>query len=358
MRKEQLLERLEEQSNDPKNDPIIAKMRGLARDIFTYYGIDEFDYKNELQALSSWLSNSKNYDKTFSLVKQSVTLNRNKEDDSQIILGSFALALGNPIKVVEKNGSARIVQYVPTDFASKSGMSGFNGLGEWIVLELSGNNDGNNYGKNQVHKPITLTRDIGTTQEILEHGVGGIKTTALRMKQLTQEYLSSDKPEFIEGKKRLTKWAENVITKKGVKNSPNKYMGMIAGELAKPEVIRYQKDPLKIEKGKLSSHEWLTLADRALFDFRCEDCDGLSICVATFAGLMGLGLEYEIAKCDPKNPNNFTHVYNIINYPDGMVDGFTGTNEVTCDIVYQKRLGGSGYGKRPKNYGTMRIKVW
>lgn len=357
MRKEQLLGLLEDQSNNPKNDSVIAKMRGLARDVFNHYGVNEFDYKNELQALSAWLSDNKNYNKAFGLVNQSVVLSGDKENDGQVILGSFALALGNPVKVVEKNGSAKVVQYVPNDFASKSGMAGFSGLGDWIVLELVGNDNDNNYSKNRIHKPITLARDIGTKQEILEHGVGGIKTTALRMKQLTQEYLNSNKSDFVEGKKKLTKWAENIITKKGVKNSPNKYMGTIANELARPEVVRYQKDPLMIDKnGKLQSHEFLVLGDRIL-DIGAEDCDGFSICVGTFAGLMGLGLEYEIAKCDPRNPDNFTHVYDIINYPDGMIDGFTGTQEVTCDIVYQKRLGGNGYGKQPKNFGTMRIKV-
>lgn len=356
MRKEQLLGLLEEQSNDPKNDPVIAKMRGLARDIFTHYGIDEFDYKNELQALSFWLSDSKNYNKAFGLAKQSVTLSGNKEDDSQVILGSFALALGNPIKVVEKNGSARIVQYVPTDFASKSGMSGFDGLGEWVVLELADSNGSNNYSRNQIPKSIKLTRDIGTTQEVLEHGVGGIKTTALRMKQLTQEYLNHKHPEFVEGRKKVEKWAEGVLRKRNVSDK-SKYFGTLAKELSDPKVIRYEKDPLKIENGQLGSHEWIQTSDRSLSS-GLGDCDDVCIVTGTLAGLMGMGVTYRIAKCDARKKNNYTHVYGIFSYPDDEVDGFTGNKDVVVDIVYMKRLEGSGYGREPKGFGTSDIRVF
>ena len=354
MRKEQLLERLEEQSSTPKNDPVIAKMRGLARDIFTYYGIDEFDYKGELQALSHWLVNNVNYDKGASLVKQSVQLSGNKEDDSQIILGSFALALGNPIKVAEKNGAAKVVQYVPNDFASKSGMSGFGGLGEWIVLELSGN--GNDYNsKNSISKPIVLTRDIGTTQEILEHGIGGIKTTALRMKQLTQEYLNHKDSRFVEGREKVEKWAENILKKRNI-NDRSKYLGTLAKELSDPRILRYEKDPLKIDGGQLGSHEWLQTCDRSLSS-GLGDCDDFSICIGTLAGLMGMGVTYRVAKCDPRKKNNYTHVYGIIHYPDGEMDGFVNDKNVVVDVVYMKRLKGSGYGREPKGFGVADIRV-
>lgn len=360
MQKEQLLERLEEQSNNPKNDPIIGRIKELSRDISNYYRVDEFDYKGELQALSDWLSNADNYNKTFNLLKKSVRLSGNNEDDSQIILGSFALALGNPIKVVEKNGSARVVQFLPNDFASKSGMtdycvSGY-GLGDWVVLELSGNF--NNSGKKgSVYKPITLARNISTNVETLAYGVSGIKTTAIRMKQMTNEYLGHQHSDYVKGRKAVEMWAEKILKEKNVHNDRSKYLGIIANKLSDPQVIRYQKDPLKIEKGKLESHEWIQTVDRTLKS-GCGDCDDFSLAMGGFVGLMReIGLTYRLGKCDPKKQNNFTHVYNVFHYPNGETDGYTGVQNVVCDIVYMKRLGGSGYGKEPKNFGVSDIRV-
>lgn len=372
MRKEQLLERLEEQSNNPRNDPVIGRIKELSRDISNYYGIDEFDYKGELQALSNWLSNVDNYNKTFNLIKKSVKLSGNDEDDSQIILGSFALALGNPVKVIEKNGSAKVVQFIPNDFASKSGMSdycvpsyglsGFCGLGDWVVLELSGNFNNSNK-KGSVYKPITLARDISTNVETLAYGVSGIKTTANRMKQMTNEYLEHNHPDYVNGRKAVEKWAEEVLRERNVWDNKSKYLGTLANKLSDSKVVRYQKDPLKIEKGKLESHEWIQTVDRTLKS-GCGDCDDLSLAMGGFVGLMGekgkdnaIGLTYRLGKCDPKKQNSFTHVYNVFHYPDGEVDGYTGTQDVVCDIVYQKRLGGKGYGREPKGFGVADIRV-
>lgn len=351
MTKQELLLLLEAQSSKPSNNTIIAQMRGLARDVFNSYGIAEFDYRNELNALSQWLSNDKNYNKAKQLVGKSIKLAGNKEDDSQAILGAFALALGNPIKVVGSEENAKVAQFIPTDFASKSGISD-TGIGEWVSLELSNDIGG---GGGASYRPITLQRDIGGSFETLKGGVEGIKTTALRMKQLTQEYLKSTKPSFVSGKNKMCDWAIKVLKRKGISDK-TKYMGALAEELANPNVVRYQKDPLMLENGKLQSHEFLVLGDRIL-DIGAEDCDGFTICVGTLAGIMGLGFDYRVAKCNPGSKDQYSHVYNVLHYPESFVDGVTGEKDVVCDIVYMKRLGHGGYGKEPKNFGTFDVKV-
>lgn len=357
MNKQQLIQALADQSSNPNNDVIITKMRGLASSVFNSRNVEEFDYKGELQALSSWLSNSANYNKAASLIGKSVKLSGNKEDDSKVILGSFALSLGNPIKVIEKNGVAQVVQFIPDDFASKSGISdsGMWGLGGWVALELSGESGGSRGDFSKVSKPIKLNREIGTSQEVLACGTAGIKTTAQRMKQLTQEYLSSDT--FRDGRNKLIKWAEGVIKKNNVVNQPDKYLGVIANEISKPKVFRYEKDPLMVDKnGKNLSHEWLQTPDRSL-ELGVGDCDDESIFMSSIAGLMGLGASYRISKCNPHRKQDYSHVYSIIHYPDGHVDGYTGEQNVIVDTVYQKRMKGSGYGVEPKHYGSFDIRV-
>ncbi len=356
MNKQQLIQALAEQSSNPNNDVVITKMRGLASSVFNSRNVEEFDYKGELQSLSNWLSNSVNYNKAASLIGKSVRLNGNKEDDSQVILGGFALSLGNPIKVIEKNGVAKVVQFIPDDFASKSGISdsGMWGLGGWVALELSGEYDGNS-NTSKVSKPIKLNREIGTSQEILACGTAGIKTTAQRMKQLTNEYLASDT--FRDGRNKLIKWAEGVVKKNNVVGHPTKYLGVIANEISKPKVFRYEKDPLMIDKnGKLSSHEWLQTPDRSL-ELGVGDCDDEAIFMSSIAGLMGLGTSYRISKCNPQRKQDYSHVYSIIHYPEGTVDGYTGEQNVIVDTVYQKRMKGSGYGIEPKHYGSFDIRV-
>lgn len=349
-KKQVLRHLLEKQSSSSSNDVVILAMRTFAGNLFKKNNVDEFDYRTEMQILSNWLSDSANYRKGRELVGKSVQFSGHRDIDDGLIMGSFALALGNPINIQEKDGEVIVEQFVPNDFASKSGMS-MNGIGDWTPLEIEGSFfPGSEDGT--IERALKLNRPSRSRQETLECGVGGIKQTALRMKQMTLEYLEDDV--FVEDKKKLISWCKNVLRKRGV-GDRGEYLGTIAQELANPKVLRYQKDPVMIKNGRLDSHEWLQVPARTLSS-GVGDCDDMTLLVGCIAGLLGLGVSYRIAKCDQKS-NNYTHVYNIVHYLDGEVDGFAGEQDVVVDLVYMKRLFGEGFGKEPRQYGAFDIRV-
>lgn len=351
MSKELLWELLEKQSNNPKNDVSIGKMRALSGKIFKQYDVKEFDYNSELVTLGQWLSNSKNYETARELVGKTVNLTGDYEFDDQVILGSFALSLGNIIRVDTVDDLPVVLQYIPKDFASKSGMGYSLGDGNWVALRVENRNEKPKLQK--YTKPVNLNRESFAAQEILACGDAGIRTTAKRMQDITKEYLT--KNTFRDDRARISNWAKSVLSFKG-SSDKSKYLGILATTISNPQVIRYEKDPLCIQNGKLQSHEWLVVPGRTL-ESGVADCDDFTLLIGCLAGLMGLNVTYRIAGCDPKKPNSFSHVYPIVSYPKNSLDGIVNSEDVFVDIVYQKRIGDSAYGKEPRKFRYFDIKV-
>ena len=346
--KELVAKLLEEQSagSDRDNDVVIGKMRAVAGNLFKRYGVPEFDYQSELETLSHAFSDDENYRKAKKLVGLSVDFTGDDRIDRPVIIGAFALALGNVIRIGGDGNNPIIVQYVEKNFAAKSGISNFemiDGLGSWVVVGGSSNYwDG--YGGIDVEKQVNLNRVSNANREEIQSGSKGIETTAKKMKSVTQQYLSDDY--FAKDRKLLHDWARNVLKKKNVTDRED-YMKVFADKLTDKNVVRYMKDPLYLEKGRIDSREWLQVPGRIL-DYGIGDCDDLSLCIGLLAGLSGLGLTYRVAGCAPKKPNAFSHVYDIVHYGNDGVDGFTGSKDVVIDIVYQKR--GGTFGKEPKKF--------
>src|SRR3990167_10549981 len=92
---------LEEQSagSDKDNDILIGKMRAVTGNLFKRYNVPEFDYQSELETLSHALSDEDNYIKARNLVGKSVDFTDDDRVDRPVIIGAFALALGNIIRV-------------------------------------------------------------------------------------------------------------------------------------------------------------------------------------------------------------------------------------------------------------------
>jgi len=340
---------LEEQSSgsDRDNDVVIGKMRAVTGNLFKRYNVPEFDYQSELETLSHALSDEDNYIKARNLVGKSVDFTDDDRVDRPVIIGAFALALGNNIRIGGNIDNPFIVQYIEKDFAAKSGISNFemvDGLGSWVVVGKSSSYwDG--YGGIDVEKQINLNRTSNANREEIHSGSKGIETTAKKMKSITQQYLSDDY--FANDRKLLHGWARNVLREKGVSNRGN-YMKVFADKLTDKNVVRYMKDPLYLKHERIDSREWLQVPGRIL-DYGIGDCDDLSLCIGLLAGLSGLGLTYRVAGCAPKKPKAYSHVYDIIHYGNsGGVDGFTGSKDVVIDIVYQKR--GGTFGKEPKKF--------
>ena len=355
--KELVAKLLEEQSagSDRDNDVVIGKMRAVAGNLFKRYGVPEFDYQSELETLSHAFSNDENYKKAKKLVGQSVDFTGDDRVDRPLIIGAFALALGNVIKIGGDGNNPIIVQYVEKNFAAKSGISDFqivDGLGGWVAVGAESNYwDG--HGKVNVEKQINLNRPSRANREEIPPGSDGIKRTAKKMKELTLQYLQDDF--FANDRKLLRNWAQGVLKEKGVTDRED-YMKAFADRLSDPLVVRYEKDPVFLKNGRIESRELLQLPSRVL-SYGVADCDCTSLLCGALAGLCGLGVTYRIAACAP-NKSGYTHVYCIINYDgSGVIDGFIGTKDVFVDIVYQKRLKGKGYGIEPKQHKFFDTKV-
>ena len=118
---------LEEQSSgsDRDNDVVIGKMRAVAGNLFKRYNVPEFDYQSELETLSHALSDEDNYIKAKNFVGKSVDFTGDDLVDRPVIIGAFALALGNNIRIGGNIDNPFIVQYIEKDFAAKSGISNF-----------------------------------------------------------------------------------------------------------------------------------------------------------------------------------------------------------------------------------------
>jgi len=362
-----ILEKLNQQSHNSRNDPYIGRMRTLAGDIFKENGVPEFDYKKELEVLCNWLGIEENYEMAHELVGKTVGLTGDRDIDDQVISGAFAMCLGNPVGVVsDELGGAAIYHYVPDDFASKSGISGIYdvGLGGWFPMSI-GNDGGINGKRRKAYKPFQLTRKSLGNREVLDGGEAGIKKTATRMVEMTNQYVRDKK--FAEDRKKLSDWIKKVLQLNNVGGDKSKHLAAIAGVLTNPQIVRYQKDPVMLKmdekdgKIKLSSHEWLVAPARTL-ESGIADCDDFTLVIGTVAQMLGLDVEYRIAKCNPGNKNAYSHVYNVIGYPAGRVDGLTGEDRVVVDIVYMKRLRDGNnymkaYGKEPKTYGAMDYQV-
>lgn len=345
---------LEEQSHE-ENDLITARLRKMAGDIFKRYNITEFDYKTEIKTISIALQNPQNYRKVKDLLSSTVTFTGDKNVDACVILGAFALALGNPIDVKEdKVGNATLYQFVPEDFASKSGINnGLNDVGDWIPVEIGGAGELGN-SKKEVVRNIKLNRTPFSNSEVIDSGKDGIRRTAVAMKEMTKDYLNN--PKFKEDLEKIEQWCDNVLKKRGVTNK-YEFLGTLAEELTDPGILRYEKDPLQIKNGRLAAHEWLQRPSKSLSD-GVADCDCFSLLCGCIGELMGLGVTYRIAKCNPLKKSAYSHVYPILSYSEG-VDGFIGEEDVACDLVYTKRIGfDNGYGKEPKNFGKMDFKVY
>lgn len=363
--KDIILEKLNQQSHNRKNDPYIGRMRALAGDIFKENGVPEFDYKKELETLCDWLGNDRNYDIAYDLVSKTVNLTGDPEIDDQVIAGAFALSLGNPVNVVSDELGASVYHYVPDDFASKSGISGIYdvGLGGWYAMDI---NSGSYSGKKRkAYKPFELSRKSLGNREVLDGGEAGIKRTATRMVEMTNQYVKDKK--FAEDRKKLSDWIKKVLKLNNVENDKRKYLAAISGVLTNPQIVRYQKDPVMLKRDekdgkiKLSSHEWLVAPARTL-EQGIADCDDFTLVLGTVATMLGLGVDYRIAKCNPGNKNAYSHVYNVMHYPSGLTDGLTGDDSIVVDIVYMKRMRNGNkymkaYGKEPKTYGTMDFSV-
>lgn len=348
--KELVVKLLEEQSSgsDRDNDVVIGKMRAVAGNLFKRYGVPEFDYQSELETLSHALSDDENYRKTKKLVGLSVDFTGDDRVDRPVIIGAFALALGNIIRIGGDANNPIIIQYVQKDFAAKSGISDFeimDGLGGWVAVGNSSNYwDGQ--GRFNVEKQINLNRPSKANREEIPPGTEGIKRTAKKMKALTLQYLNDD---FFANDRRLLKnWANGVLREKGVTDRKD-YMKAFADELSDPNCVRYVKDPTFLRKGIIESREWLQVPGRTILDQKIGDCDCLSLCLGSLGLLSGLGLTYRISACAIQKPDSYSHVYDILHYGnDGGVDGFTGSRDVVIDIVYQKR--GGAFGKEPKKF--------
>ena len=353
----EILGMLEEQSGE-RNVLINARLRKMAGDIFKKYSVPEFDYLAEMKTIAAMLRKPENYSKVKKLLSFAVKFSGDRNTDTCVMIGAFALALGNPIDVKDDGENAVIYQFVPDNFASKSGISdcGMEELGEigdWFPIEIKG--DMGSLGeKRGVVRNIELKRTPFSDSEIISGGEVGIKRTAKAMKETTQDYLEN--PKFSEDLDKIEKWCNSILMKKGVHGDRQKYLGTISRELNKPEILRYEKDPLFINNGRLDTHEWLQRPNKSLSD-GVADCDCMSILMGCIGGLMGLGVTYRIAKCNPAKKTAYSHVYPILSYPEG-VDSLTGENNVICDLVYTKRVGfDGGYGKEPRNFGTMDYKV-
>lgn len=349
--KELVAKLLEEQSagSDKDNDVVIGKMRAIAGNLFKRYGVHEFDYQSELETLSHAFSDDENYRKAKKLVGLSVDFTGDDRIDRPVIIGAFALALGNVIRIGGDGNNPIIVQYVQKDFAAKSGISDFemmDGLGGWVAVGNSSNYwDG--HGKVNVEKQINLNRPSRANREEIPPGSEGIKKTAKKMKDLTLQYLSD--PYFENDRKLLHKWARGVLKEKGVTDQSN-YMKAFADKLSNPKVVRYTKDPTFLRNGQIESREWLQTCGRSI-EMGVADCDDFSTCIGILAALAGLGVTYRIAACAPQKKNSYSHVYPIIHYgKNGGLDGFTGKKDVFVDIVYMKRLQGDGFGVEPKKF--------
>ena len=349
--KELVAKLLEEQSagSDRDNDVVIGEMRKVVGSLFRRYGVPEFDYQSELETLSHALSDSENYRKAKKLVGRSVDFTGDDRIDRPLIIGAFALALGNVIKIGGNGNNPVIVQYVEKNFAAKSGISDFqivDGLGGWVAV-----NNFSNYwdgrGKVNVEKQINLNRPSKASREEIPPGSEGIERTAKKMKSLTLQYLQDDF--FANDRKLLRNWAKDVLKKKGVTDRED-YMKAFADQLSSPNCVRYIKDPTFLRAGQIESREWLQIPSKTL-DVGCADCDDLCLVISSLALMSGLGVTIRVAGCNPAKKNSFSHVYSIINYGnDGGLDGFTGTKDVVIDVVYQKRMQGKGYGIEPKKF--------
>ena len=360
--KELVAKLLEEQSagSDRDNDVVIGKMRAVAGNLFKRYGVPEFDYQSELETLSHAFSDDENYRKAKKLVGMSVDFTGDDRVDRPLIIGAFALALGNVIRIGGDSNNPIIVQYVQKDFAAKSGISDFeimDGLGGWVAVKNSSNYwDG--YGKVNVEKQINLNRPSRANREEIPPGSEGIKRTAKKMKELTLQYLQDDF--FANDRKLLHGWARNVLKEKGVTDRGD-YMKAFADKLANPLVVRYMKDPVFLRKGAIESKEFLTVPGK-LLDTGVGDCDCLCNFVSCISAMCGLGVTIRIAGCNPSRRTSYSHVYNLLHYNNengtGGVDGFTGEKDVFVDVVYQKRLGrGKGYGIEPRRFIFFDTKV-
>ena len=347
--KELVAKLLEEQSagSDRDNDVVIGKMRAVAGNLFKRYGVPEFDYQSELEILSHAFSDDENYRKAKKLVGLSVDFTGDDRVDRPLIIGVFALALGNVIRIGGDGNNPIIVQYVEKNFAAKSGISDFqivDGLGGWVAVKNS-SNYWNGHGKVNVEKQINLNRPSRASREEIPPGSEGIKRTAKKMKELTIQYLGDDF--FKEDRRLLQNWARGVLKEKGVTDRED-YMKAFADKLVK--VVRYMKDPTFLRNGQIESREWLQAPGRSI-SMQISDCDDFSTCVGVLAGLCGLGVTYRISACAPQKKNSYSHVYPILHYGEnGGLDGFTGKKDVFVDIVYMKRLNGGGFGSEPKRF--------
>lgn len=353
--KELVAKLLERQSagSDRDNDVVIGKMRAVAGNLFKRYGVPEFDYQSELETLSHAFSDDENYRKAKKLVGLSVDFTGDDRVDRPLIIGAFALALGNVIRIGGDGNNPIIVQYVQKDFAAKSGISDFeivDGLGGWVAIGNSSNYwDG--HGKVNVEKQINLDRPSRANREEIPPGSAGIKRTAKKMKDLTLQYLSDS---YFENDRRLLQnWARGVLKEKGVTDRED-YMKTFADRLSDPLVVRYMKDPTYLYKNAIQSKEFLTVPGK-LLDVGAGDCDCMTNFISCIAGMCGLGVTIRVAGCNPSRRTSYSHVYNLLHYNNengtGGVDGFTGEKNVFVDVVYQKRLGkGKGYGMEPRRF--------
>lgn len=350
--KELVAKLLEEQSagSTKDNDVVIGKMRAVAGSLFKRYGVPEFDYQSELETLSHAFSNDENYGKAKKLVGLSVDFTGDDLVDRPLIIGAFALALGNVIRIGGDGNNPIIVQYVQKDFASKSGISDFeivDGLGGWVVVGAKSNYwDG--YGGINIKKQINLDRPSRASREEIPLGSEGIKRTAKKMKSLTLQYLQDDF--FANDRKLLRNWARDVLKRKGVTDKSD-YMKTLADELSNPLVVRYMKDPFFLRRGVVESKEFLTVPGK-LLDVGAGDCDCMTNFISCISAMCGLGVTIRIAGCNQLRKKSYSHVYNLLHYNNengtGGVDGFTGEKDVFVDIVYQKR--GGIYGKEPRRF--------
>ena len=360
--KELVAKLLEEQSagSDRDNDVVIGKMRAVAGNLFKRYGVPEFDYQSELETLSHAFSDDENYRKAKKLVGLSVDFTGDDRVDRPLIIGAFALALGNVIRIGGDGNNPIIVQYVQKDFAAKSGISDFeimDGLGGWVAVGNSSNYwDG--HGKVNVEKQINLNRPSRANREEIPPGSEGIKRTAKKMKSLTLQYLQDDF--FANDRKLLRNWAKDVLKRKDVTDRGD-YMKAFADQLSDPNCVRYIKDPTFLRAGQIESREWLQIPSKTL-NVGCADCDDLCLVISSLALMCGLGVTIRIAGCNPSRRTSYSHVYNLLHYNNengtGGVDGFTGEKDVFVDVVYQKRLGrGKGYGIEPRRFIFFDTKV-
>lgn len=72
--------------------------------------------------------------------------------------------------------------------------------------------------------------------------------------------------------------------------------------------IRYTRDPHGVE---LIQAPWITLKRGA------GDCDDVSTLINAMCASIGMQTGFETIRCDPANPDDFSHVYAIIRTPAG-----------------------------------------